>query len=142
MSVKRRSFWRRSLGFCAGLVLRTLYLSLRVKVSGSVPPGGALICFWHGEQLCLYGGLPSGKVVAPVSLSKDGELQVGVLRSFGVATVRGSSSSGGLSVLRGLMRSVRDQCRVLFALDGPRGPYREPKLGAFYLSNKWKFFLT
>ena len=41
-------------------------------------------------------GFSSSPCVAPVSKSKDGELQVGVLRSFGIAAVRGSSSSGSL----------------------------------------------
>ncbi len=131
-----RRYLRWTLGWLRGLLLRIIYLTLRVSVSGERPNGACLITFWHGEQLCLYGGLPKGDVVAPVSRSKDGDIQVGVLSSFGVESVRGSSSSGGLRVLRGLVRLIRAQYSVLFAVDGPRGPIRVPKLGAFYLSQR------
>lgn len=131
-----RSRLRRTVGWLAGLALRCLYVTLRISVSGPRPTDPCLICFWHGQQLCLYGGIPNGDVVAPVSRSKDGDLQVGVLSAFGVDVVRGSSSLGGVSVLRGLIRRIRERYFVLIALDGPRGPLREPKLGAFYLSCK------
>lgn len=129
-------FWRRLLGFVLGCAFRLLYLSLRIEVDGESATTQCIIAFWHGEQLCLYGGLPSAPSVAAVSRSKDGELQVGVLRAFGVSAVRGSSSSGSLVVLRQLIRRVRDGFSVLFAVDGPRGPRKSPKLGAFYLSQK------
>ena len=129
-------FWRRLLGFVLGCAFRLLYLSLRIEVDGESATTQCIIAFWHGEQLCLYGGLPSAPSVAAVSRSRDGELQVGVLRAFGVSAVRGSSSSGSLVVLRQLIRRVRDGFSVLFAVDGPRGPRKRPKLGAFYLSQK------
>jgi lysophospholipid acyltransferase (LPLAT)-like uncharacterized protein len=124
------------LGLVVGLAFRCLYCTLRVSITGPRPSHPSLICFWHGQQLCLYGGVPKGNVVAPVSRSKDGDLQVGVLSAFGVDVVRGSSSSGGFNVLRGLIRRIRSDYVVLMALDGPRGPIGEPKVGAFYLAHK------
>ena len=51
------------------------YRSIRVEVHGGDRNAQCIIAFWHGEQLCLYGGVPSSPCVAPVSKSKDGELQ-------------------------------------------------------------------
>ena len=100
------NFCRRFFGFVRAF-FQCLYRSIRVEVHGGDRNAQCIIAFWHGEQLCLYGGVPSSPCVAPVSKSKDGELQVGVLRSFGIAAVRGSSSSGSLGVLRQLVRCVQ-----------------------------------
>ena len=86
--------------------------------------------------MCLYVGLPDGEVVAPVSQSLDGELQVGVLSGFGVKPIRGSSSRGGVNALRGMVRALRGGSTALIAVDGPRGPNQIPKKGAFYLARR------
>ena len=124
---------RRVIGVVAGLFLRFIYLTIRVRVHGDQPGEPGIIAFWHGNQLCLYGGLPKGLTVAPVSLSKDGQIQSGVLSSFGIRSVRGSSSRGGVRALLGLVRLVRKGAIALIAVDGPRGPIHVPKLGAFFL---------
>ena len=129
---------RRLLGRMGYLFLRCIYATIRVHVHSQPMSGPAIIAFWHGQQLCLYGGLPDGDLVAPVSQSLDGEIQVGVLSGFGVRAVRGSSSRGGVQVLRGLVRALRNGSTALIAVDGPRGPDQVPKKGAFYLAQRLK----
>jgi hypothetical protein len=52
------------------------------------------------------------------------------MRALGLDIVRGSSSRGGSTGLRGLLRLLA-QCRdAAFAADGPRGPLRVAKGGA------------
>ena len=127
--------WRRLIGWIGYCLLRLLYSTIRVHVHKQ-PIGAGIIAFWHGHQLCLYGGLPEGGLVAPVSHSLDGELQVGVLGGFGIRAIRGSSSRGGATALLGLVKALRAGSFALMAVDGPRGPVEVPKLGAFFLAKK------
>lgn len=70
-----------------------------------------------------------------VSLSDDGELATKVAQGLGAQVVRGSSSRGGASGLRGLFQVLRrDSSSVLLIPDGPRGPLYELKVGALVLS--------
>ena len=133
-----RRYLRRLIGIAGGLLLRLLYTTLRISIQGARPQPGSLIAFSHGEQLCLYGGVPAGPVVAPVSLSRDGDIQVGVLSCFGITSIRGSSSKNALSLTRALYRSLNTGYCALVAVDGPRGPRGVPKNGVFYLARKAK----
>ena len=127
---------RKLLGILGGCLVRLLYVTIRVRVHGAIPSEPGVIAFWHGHQLCLYGGVPQGPKVAPVSLSKDGQIQTGVLSVFGIGSVRGSSSRGGTRALLGLARALRKGAIALIAVDGPRGPNGVAKDGAFYVSKR------
>jgi len=120
------------------MVVKLLLKSLRVRFEGDELKGGGVVTFLHGEQLPLLLHIPDGPVVAPISLSSDGDLQTRVMSCFGVEVIRGSSSRGGLRVLRGLSRelSTRPELFALIAVDGPRGPYAVPQPGALYLSTR------
>lgn len=93
-----------------------------------------VVAMWHGDELGLvcFGGFYRLAVMA--SHSKDGELLNYVLRQFGFATARGSSSRGGSSALRGLMRLTRQGYSPVIAVDGPRGPVHKAKPGILELA--------
>ena len=129
MSLRRHL--RRLIGIAGGLLLRLLYTTLRVSVQGDRPQPGSLIAFSHGEQLCLYGGVPAGSVVAPVSLSRDGDIQVGVLSCFGITSIRGSSSKNALSLTRALYRSLNTGSCALLLLMGRVDPVMSSKMAFF-----------
>jgi lysophospholipid acyltransferase (LPLAT)-like uncharacterized protein len=57
-----------------------------------------------------------------VSWSNDGALQAGILDTLGLVVVRGSTSRGGSSGLRAVVRALRTGADAAFAVDGPRGP--------------------
>jgi lysophospholipid acyltransferase (LPLAT)-like uncharacterized protein len=109
---------------------------LRYSRIGDSVYGPGLVVFWHGDQLALLGQRPSGELVAPISLSDDGSLQVGVMKDFGISAVRGSANRGAIGVVRGLLKALRDGAVCLIAVDGSRGPRREAKPGAIYLSQR------
>jgi len=96
---------------------------------------------WH-EGLLLSGSFLLERVVARgfplamlVSLSRDGEILARVVERLGIATVRGSTSRGGLSSLRRLYRILSKSGRsVGLAPDGPRGPARHCQPGALLLA--------
>ncbi|HMR08074.1 MAG TPA: lysophospholipid acyltransferase family protein [Polyangiaceae bacterium] len=124
---------RFALGLVVGLVVRLWALTWRVRVVGSLgdAPRARVFAFWHGRQMVLLAAPRTRPAVALVSLSKDGQLQHGVQRMLGVRSVRGSSSRGGATALRALVRALKRQgADVLMAVDGPRGPARQAKAGA------------
>ncbi|MEE2757870.1 MAG: lysophospholipid acyltransferase family protein [Myxococcota bacterium] len=130
------SYGIRLTSFVVSLVVRFILLTVRVHRIGPPFDRNGVIAFWHGEQLPLLAVRPSMESVAPVSLSRDGTLQANILRRFGVTSVRGSSSRGGLSVLRNLLRELKTGRSLLVAVDGPRGPRHKAKPGAQYLARK------
>jgi lysophospholipid acyltransferase (LPLAT)-like uncharacterized protein len=65
-----------------------------------------------------------------VSEHSDGEYLARVLTRSGFRTVRGSSTSGGVRGLKGLVRAAREGHDLAITPDGPRGPARSFKPGA------------
>jgi lysophospholipid acyltransferase (LPLAT)-like uncharacterized protein len=93
-------------------------------------PGPAIFCIWHNRlalSMVAYfgyvkkhsGGVGLG---ALVSASKDGGFLAGVLQSFGVQPVRGSSSRRGAQALRELTTWAKRGFDLAITPDGPRGP--------------------
>lgn len=69
-----------------------------------------------------------------ISTSKDGELMARLVRLLGGKTSRGSSTRGGVSALRGILRLVKAGYRPSVAVDGPKGPIHKVKPGIFELA--------
>jgi len=130
----------RFLGWIVANVVRLLLLTIRYRSLGDTLDKRGVIAFLHGEQLPLLLHRPRhSPKVAPISLSQDGDLQVMVMRYFGVEAVRGSTSRGAMRVLRSLRRWMQQRDGViLIAVDGPRGPYGVVSPGAPYLARTLK----
>jgi lysophospholipid acyltransferase (LPLAT)-like uncharacterized protein len=118
---------RRAAGFLLGLVARLWLLSLRLTlvVSPDLAASSArpwVLSFWHGQQFALLRWRRRRPTVALVSLSRDGVIQASALPRVGLVIERGSSSRGGASGLRAVVRRLRAGLDAAFAVDGPRGP--------------------
>jgi lysophospholipid acyltransferase (LPLAT)-like uncharacterized protein len=77
---------------------------------------------WHCNVYMspiLYRGMD---VYVLISKSRDGDLIDRVVRSFGNRSIRGSTSRGGTSALKAMIRVARQNSRLAFTPDGPRGP--------------------
>lgn len=128
-------------GQLAANLLRLLGATWRIEVIGSdprltEPPGSAeLAALFHESMLpCawLYRGLG---YCAAVSRSRDGDLIGATLRALGYSDpARGSSSRGGSTALRGLLRRLQDGTAAAVLVDGPRGPARVAKTGVIALA--------
>jgi hypothetical protein len=59
-----------------------------------------------------------------------------ILKRFGFTFVRGSTTSGGLMALRGLIKAARDGYSVAITPDGPKGPIFKVQPGIVYLAQK------
>lgn len=96
-----------------------------------------LVAFWHEDLvnvLLCHSHLNFGEGVVLISRSRDGELLARLIETFGLETVRASSSSGAVRAIialrRYLLRPSETRRAVAIALDGPRGPRRVAKPGA------------
>ena len=89
---------------------------------------------WHGDELALIQLAPHYKLATITSTSKDGELMNSVLWMLGARTSRGSSTRGGVTALKGLLRLAKAGRNCSFAVDGPKGPLHKAKPGVFEVS--------
>ncbi|MHB8844115.1 MAG: lysophospholipid acyltransferase family protein [Nitrospirota bacterium] len=117
--------------------------TLRIRIEGKDIPrrieaeGKTVIfAFWHGRQFLLVPTHKDSGVVIPVSESRDGEIQAGILTRFGLGVVRGSSKRKGARALMGLVDALRNGKSIAISVDGPRGPIYEVKQGITYLAGK------
>lgn len=125
------------------LLIRVWFITCRVTVHGQEFRGvGKAVenpvvgSFWHYGFLYTFYHNRKEKVVAMVSASKDGEYLSRFIQKFGVKTVRGSRNKGGISALKGLIRSMRDGYSAAIVADGSQGPARIVQAGAILLASR------
>lgn len=93
-----------------------------------------LMAFWHGNLLTvLYGarGLP---FAVPVSEHKDGEYVAQVMSRLGLLPIRGSSTRGGVKVIRRMREAAGAGWLPAITPDGPRGPRHSVQAGIVHLA--------
>ena len=98
--------------------------------------GGAVIAFWHGEQLPLVPLHASPKIAGLASLSRDGALVAATLKTLGYRVIRGSSSRGGATAFAACRAALAGDLVPALAVDGPRGPRHHVHSGAVRLSRE------
>lgn len=132
-------------GKFAALLMRIIGLTLRYQIDdpsgqkrraeGGVP---VIWIFWHN---CLFASpltkkrySGSAKASALASASKDGAVIESLVASFGVNTVRGSSSRRGVAALIALKKALKAGEQIFITPDGPRGPRYELQPGVIKLA--------
>jgi len=93
-----------------------------------------IIAFWHGRQLMMPLVYKGPGVHALISEHRDGELIHRIIRRFGLQSVRGSTTRGGVRALRELVRLGRSGTDLAVTPDGPRGPRCIAQLGTVELA--------
>lgn len=134
------------LGFTAWVLFRLLAMTWRIQVlmpesmrQGLKDKSTLLFAHWHGDELVLFHFIGKYRVATMASTSKDGEIMNTAVRLIGGKTTRGSSTRGGISGLKGLIRLIKTEFRnCSFAVDGPKGPLYEVKPGIFEMSRLLK----
>lgn len=89
---------------------------------------------WHGDELGILYLLKPYRACAMISTSSDGAIMDRVVRLLGAETSRGSSTRGGVTALRGILRLAKDGWSPSVAVDGPKGPYHKVKAGVFEIA--------
>ena len=145
MTPARRLLYAIAVPLAIGLIRSWWRLCRVVRIEGREHLEEALArapsvvpCYWHQHQLYCgkflieQGGLTPGWLISP---SVDGELGAMMVRRFGGAVIRGSSTHTGARALRDYYQAlVRDNISPVITPDGPRGPRFKFKPGALLLA--------
>jgi hypothetical protein len=124
--------------------LKLLYASLRISVTPSswnkqLADKGAIFTFWHGKMitgwLLAKALFPAKKIVAVVSLSKDGRTLSDTLEQLDFTLIRGSSSRGGDEVKDAMQKTLQKENIIVLTPDGPRGPIYQFKYGTLRIAS-------
>ena len=120
----------------AYVYIRLLHGTMRIEVLGAEAleasrrdPGHYILCFWHSRFVLMPYCYPGPRIVVLSSQHRDAEALVRILRKFGIEQARGSSTSGGATGMRQILRKVEEGCDVGLTPDGPRGPRRRVQPG-------------
>jgi len=110
--------------------IRFVYLTNRWTVEGGERPrrltaeGRTFIAvFWHGRLLMMplaWHRMTSFHML--ISAHRDGRIIAGAMTYFGIETIAGSTSRGGSSALRAMLKQLKEGDCVGITPDGPRGP--------------------
>ncbi len=121
--------------FLGAMFIKALHATIRkrhVRSENIVGTPQYILVFWHMHILSAFFCLWRNPMTVMLSRSKDGELIARAVRWFRAESVRGSSTRGGSTALRAIIRSARDGSNLAFTPDGPKGPPRVAKDGAIY----------
>ena len=124
-----------------GLFLRVLKKTIRITVLGEehfqkhfVENRKVIFALWHGNMFIpILHHIDKG-VYALVSQHRDGEIIARVFTSLGFQNVRGSSTRGGSEAMKEMVKIMNDGAGIAITPDGPKGPYRELKIGTVKLA--------
>ena len=94
-----------------------------------------IVIFWHGRLLMMplaWHGLTPFHML--ISAHRDGRIIAGAMTYFGIETIAGSTSRGGSSALREMLKRLREGGCVGITPDGPRGPAMTVSIGIVNLA--------
>ena len=140
--ILRLSFFQWLLAGLMALAIWFVYFTCRKKVKNwetfkKYRNKPAVFIFWHGRSMMLspivcLGGM---RAYAVASKHKDGRMMAKLQRLFGLKSIYGSTSDGGISVLRQGVRILRQgNFSMCMSPDGPGGPSLRVQDGALYFA--------
>jgi lysophospholipid acyltransferase (LPLAT)-like uncharacterized protein len=121
----------------AALVIRAIHATLRIRHVSveriealNREARGYIMAFWHAHLLLMVYAQYRKPITAVISQHRDGELIARTMMRFGALAARGSTTRGGFSALRDVIRIASSGRVVAITPDGPRGPRRVAQIGA------------
>lgn len=102
--------------------------------AGSALPEHGILVLWHEHLPACIPAFARRRIGVLISRSADGSLAAEACGRLGYRVFRGSTSRGSLSGMKALARGLRAGGLAGMALDGPRGPRRDPKPGTLWLA--------
>lgn len=111
-----------------------------VGIGRNAPP--SIIAFWHGRQLMLpwvydrfLAERTDRKLYALNSLHSDGRIIAKIAAAYGLGSVSGSTTRGGIRALVGMVHRMEEGNDAAISPDGPKGPiYKVNRLGVIELA--------
>ena len=93
-----------------------------------------IIAFWHNRSVLMPIPYRGEKMCIMNSQHRDGEIATRALARWGIHSVRGSATRGGIGGFLQLVRAYRDGYDLAVVPDGPRGPRYVAKAGVIHLA--------
>lgn len=122
------------------VALRLLYATVRIEYVGGDELFGrwqrgerTIVAFWHNRIVMMPKTYTGRGVCIMNSESRDGEIATRVLSHFGIRSVRGSATRGGVTGFLQLINAYRRGSDLAVVPDGPRGPRYVAKPGVVHL---------
>lgn len=146
---KRAWKWFFSLGIIQWLIailialpIWAIYLTCRVKITNyetfkKYRRRPAIFVFWHGRSMMLSPIIATRRMRAYAISSRhnDGRIMAKVQRLFTLRPLYGSTTRGGMEVLRGGLRILSDgRYALCISPDGPSGPSMRVQDGTLYFA--------
>ena len=98
-----------------------------------------LLCFWHCNLLCVARYFKKTKLnLYGVSSDHfDSEILAGVLKSWKIKLIRGSSTRGWMNVIKKMVTLFKNSTTIIaLTNDGPKGPRHIAKEGSLAVAKK------
>jgi lysophospholipid acyltransferase (LPLAT)-like uncharacterized protein len=146
---RRRSAWRaRLLGVLVRVApvlvsgsLRLLAKTLRIEYRAAASLFEAwargeqvIVAFWHNRSVLMPIPYRGAKMCIMNSQHRDGEIATRALARWGIHSVRGSATRGGIGGFLQLVGAYRSGYDLAVVPDGPRGPQCIVKPGVIHLA--------
>ena len=135
--IVRSDALRRLLCAVIALYIRLVYATSRWTIEGGAAAQRHflhkrpfILAFWHGRLLMMPMAWPREVPIHMlISGHRDGRIIADAVGHFGIASIAGSSSRGGLAALRAMVKTLKDGACVGITPDGPRGPAMQASAG-------------
>ena len=123
-------------GAAVGVLVRAWRATLRREVrNAEARAEPCVVAVWHGRFVGVLMENVGSRLVSMTSLSNDGTLAAGAAHLLGLRVARGSSSRGGREALAAMSAAITAGAPAAgLTVDGPRGPWRQVKVGAVALA--------
>ncbi|GAB4367283.1 MAG: lysophospholipid acyltransferase family protein [Calditrichia bacterium] len=96
-----------------------------------------IFCLWHEYMILPLLVHDQQGMTVLVSQHFDGEIIARILKTFGLRTIRGSSTRGGTAAYKEMKRKMQTPgFEMVFTPDGPTGPRRQVKAGIVRLASE------
>jgi lysophospholipid acyltransferase (LPLAT)-like uncharacterized protein len=148
--VRQRRWWRRGpvmrvvtavAPILLSTALRVLAKTVRIQyVNGEelfarwARDEPVILAFWHNRVVMMPIPSRGRRVCILNSQSPDGEIATRALARWGIHSVRGSATRGGVRGFMQLIDAYRAGCDLAIVPDGPRGPRYVVKPGIIHLA--------
>ena len=93
-----------------------------------------IVAFWHARGLLMPIMAGGRRICIMNSQHRDGELASRALAYWGIQSVRGSATRGGIAGFRRLVAAYGEGYSLAVVPDGPRGPAERVKAGVVRLA--------
>ena len=91
--------------------------------------GEYILAFWHSRLAMMRFGYPDARAVVLQSHHRDSRMLARVMSRFQTGQVWGSTTRGGMTAVREVLRRIEQGHDIAIAPDGPRGPRQRAQSG-------------